>query len=34
MHAHVTDALICLHWLQQVPECMRFKVAALVNCSL
>jgi hypothetical protein len=28
--AHVTDALICLHWLQ-VPERIRFKVAVLVD---
>jgi hypothetical protein len=31
--AHVTDALICLHWLQ-VPERIRFKVAVLVYRSL
>jgi hypothetical protein len=31
--AHVTDPLICLHWLQ-VPECIRFKVAVLVYRSL
>ena len=29
MNAHITDALVNLHWLR-IPECIQFKVAVLV----